>query len=41
MVADLPLLKEPILMAYDDILRTATMKVQCLKMEAEMKEKNL
>ena len=41
MVADLPLLKEPILMAYDDIPRTATMKVQCLKMEAEMKEKNL
>ena len=41
MVTDLPLLKEPILMAYDDIPRTATMKVQCLKMEAEMKEKNL
>ncbi|HEM6393369.1 TPA: acyl-CoA synthetase [Streptococcus suis] len=41
MVADLPLLKEPILMAYDDIPRTATMKVQRLKMEAEMKEKNL
>ena len=41
MVADLPLLKEPILMAYDVIPRTATMKVQCLKMEAEMKEKNL
>ena len=41
MVADLPLLREPILMAYDVIPRTATMKVQCLKMEAEMKEKNL
>ena len=41
MVADLPLLKEPILMAYDVIPRTATMKVQRLKMEAEMKEKNL
>ncbi|HEM3706472.1 TPA: hypothetical protein U1D12_000426 [Streptococcus suis] len=41
MVADLPLLKEPILMAYDDIPRTATMKVQRLKMEVEMKEKNL
>lgn len=41
MVADLPLLKEPILMAYDVIPRTATMKVQRLKMEVEMKEKNL
>jgi len=41
MVADLPLLKEAILMAYDVIPRTATMKVQRLKMEAEMKEKNL
>lgn len=41
MVADLPLLKEPILMAYDVIPRTATMKVQYLKMEAEIKEKNL
>lgn len=40
-VADLPLLKEPILMAYEDIPRTATMKVQRLKMEAEMKMKNL
>lgn len=28
MVADLPLLKEPILMAYDVIPRTAAMKVQ-------------
>ncbi|MGT2949845.1 acetate--CoA ligase [Streptococcus cuniculi] len=40
-VVDLPLLKEPILMAYEDIPRTATMKVQRLKMEAEMKMKNL
>lgn len=40
-VADLPLLKEPILMVYEDIPRTATMKVQRLKMEAEMKMKNL
>ncbi|MGT2715854.1 AMP-binding protein [Streptococcus respiraculi] len=40
-VVDLPLLKEPILMAYEDIPRTATMKVQRLKMEAEMKLKNL
>lgn len=41
MVADLPLLKEPILMDFDDIPRTATMKVQRLKMEADMKELNL
>lgn len=40
-VEDLPLLKEPILMDYEDIPRTATMKVQRLKMEAEMKMKNL
>lgn len=41
MVADLPLLKEPIIMDYDAIPRTATMKVQRLKMEADMKEENL
>ncbi|MGT2799664.1 class I adenylate-forming enzyme family protein [Streptococcus marmotae] len=40
-VADLPLLKEPIIMAYEDIPRTATMKVQRLKMEEEMKMENL
>lgn len=34
----LPLLKEPVLMAYEDIPRTATMKVQRLQMEAKLKE---
>lgn len=37
-VNDLPLLKEPVLMAYEDIPRTATMKVQRLQMEAKLKE---
>lgn len=41
LVADLPLLKEPIIMDYDAIPRTATMKVQRLKMEEEMRLKNL
>ncbi|EUJ21858.1 AMP-binding protein [Listeria aquatica] len=35
-LSDLPQLNEPILMAYDDIPRTATMKVQRLKMEKEL-----
>lgn len=37
-VNDLPLLKEPIILAYEDIPRTATMKVQRLQMEASLKE---
>ncbi|MGX7418254.1 AMP-binding protein [Carnobacterium gallinarum] len=37
-VADLPHLNEPIIMAYDDIPRTATMKVQRLQIEKKLKE---
>lgn len=36
-VADLPRLNEPILRAYDEIPRTATMKVQRLQIEKEFK----
>lgn len=35
-IADLPRLNEPILMAYDDIPRTATMKVQRLQLEQSL-----
>lgn len=37
LVADLPHLNEPILMAFEDIPRTATMKVQRLQLEKELK----
>ncbi|MBJ8349253.1 AMP-binding protein [Streptococcus zalophi] len=40
-VNDLPLLNEPIIMAFDDIPRTATMKVQRLKIERELKHRHL
>ncbi len=35
-IVDLPFLNEPILMAYDEIPRTATMKVQRLALEREL-----
>ncbi|RDX01004.1 AMP-binding protein [Listeria kieliensis] len=35
-LSDLPQLNEPLVMAYEDIPRTATMKVQRLKMEKEL-----
>lgn len=38
-ITDLPHLNEPIIMNYDDIPRTATMKVQRLRMEEELKAK--
>ncbi len=41
MVGDLPLLKEPILMAYDVIPRTAIMRFNASKWKQKMKEKNL
>lgn len=36
-VADLPRLNEPMLRAYEEIPRTATMKVQRLQIEKEFK----
>ncbi|WP_088825788.1 AMP-binding protein [Listeria goaensis] len=38
-LTDLPHINEPIIMAYDDIPRTATMKVQRLRLEGELKAK--
>ncbi|WP_088810408.1 MULTISPECIES: acyl-CoA synthetase [unclassified Listeria] len=38
-LTDLPHINEPIIMAYDDIPRTATMKVQRLRLEEELKAK--
>ncbi len=38
-LTDLPHINEPIIMAYEDIPRTATMKVQRLRLEEELKEK--
>ncbi|MBJ8325111.1 AMP-binding protein [Streptococcus pacificus] len=40
-VNDLPLLNKPIFMAFEDIPRTATMKVQRLKIERELKQQDL
>ena len=37
-VADLPHLNEPIIMAFDEIPHTATMKVQRLQLEKWLKE---
>lgn len=38
-IEEMPYLNEPIIMKYDDIPRTATMKVQRLQMEKELKAK--
>lgn len=40
-VAEMPTLNEPIIMAFDDIPRTATMKVQRLVLEKKIKEGSL
>ncbi|MBC8830211.1 acetate--CoA ligase, partial [Escherichia coli] len=37
-VSDLPHMNEPMVMKYDEIPRTATMKVQRLQMERELKK---